>query len=132
MTEHQKQVDNLMRTLKISAQEAEELIAYDDDVEHDKKTQYDLSKEQEKETRKYRQADRKPFVPKLTTRQRKPNVLKGKLIAAFADFLDTFTDENDNFIVENLEITNKERQISFQIGEEKFDLTLIQKRKPKN
>lgn len=131
MTDHQKQVANLMSTLKISAQEAEELMAYDDDVEHDKKTAYDLSKEQEKETRKYRQADRKPFVPKLTTRQRKPNVIKGKLIAAFANFLGDFTDENDNFIVENLEITNKERQISFKIGDDHFDLVLIQKRKPK-
>lgn len=127
MTEHQKQVDNLMRTLKISAQEAEELMAYDDDVEHDKKTQYDLSKEQEKETRKYRQADRKPFVPKLTTRQRKPNVLKGKLIAE----LFTFLSENSDFEIANCEITNKERQIAFSVGENDFELTLVQKRQKK-
>jgi hypothetical protein len=40
--------------------------------------------------------------------------------------------ENSGFAVENAEITNKERQIAFQIGEDKFELTLVQKRKPKN
>ena len=34
--------------------------------------------------------------------------------------------------VENLEITNKERQIAFKIGENSFEITLIQKRKPKS
>ena len=123
--------ENLMRTLGITAAEAEEIMAYDRDVDAGKKTQYDLTADQEKETRKYRQADRKPFVPKLTKRERKPNILKGNLIAALANFLENYTNEDDEFLVENLEIVNKERQISFQVGEERFDLTLIQKRKPK-
>jgi hypothetical protein len=30
-----------------------------------------------------------------------------------------------------VEITNKERQIAFKIGENAYELTLVQKRKPK-
>ena len=35
------------------------------------------------------------------------------------------------FACENVEITNKERQIAFKIGENAYELTLVQKRKPK-
>ena len=126
MAETQK--EKIMRILNVSAQEADEIMAYDKAVDQGKATPYDLTKEQEKEVRKYRQADRKPFVPKLTKRERKPNATKGGLIAE----LFTFLSENSDFAVENAEITNKERQIAFQIGEDKFELTLVQKRKPKN
>ena len=40
-------------------------------------------------------------------------------------------ENNSQFSVENIEITNKERQIAFKIGEDMFELTLVQKRKPK-
>ena len=43
----------------------------------------------------------------------------------------TFLAENSDFSVKKLEITNKERQIAFEIGGEKYELTLVQKRKPK-
>jgi hypothetical protein len=40
--------------------------------------------------------------------------------------------ENSVNACENVEITNKERQIAFKIGENCYELTLVQKRKPKN
>ena len=126
MAETQK--EKLMRVLNVSAQEADEIIAYDKAVDQGKKTEYDLTKEQEKEVRKYLQADRAPTTYKFTKRERKPNATKGGLIAE----LFTFLSENIDFAVENAEITNKERQIAFQIGEDKFELTLVQKRKPKS
>lgn len=126
MAETQK--EKIMRILEVSAQEADEILAYDKAVDQGKKTQYDLTAEQEKETRKYRRADRKPTAYKFTKRERKPNATKGGLIAE----LFTFLTENSGFAVENAEITNKERQIAFQIGEDKFELTLVQKRKPKS
>lgn len=125
MAETQK--DRIMRVLGVDEAGANEILAYDKAVEQGKKTPYDITPEQERETRKYRQADRKPFVPNLTKRERKPNATKGGLIAE----LFTFLSENSGFAVENAEITNKERQIAFQIGEDKFELTLVQKRKPK-
>lgn len=127
MAETQK--EKLMRVLRVSAEEAEDIIAYDKAVDRGEKTKYDLTTEQEKETRKYRQADRKPTVYNWQgKRERKPNATKGGLIAELFKFLT----ENSEFAVENAEITNKERQIAFQIGEDRFELTLVQKRKPKS
>lgn len=125
-----KQVQNLMRSLKISEAEARELIAYDNKVDKAKakeKLEFDLSAEQEKETRKWRQAERKPTVYDFSKRERKPNILKGEIIQTLFNFLN----ENSDLGIENCVISNKERMICFESGGEKFDLTLIQKRKPK-
>lgn len=125
-----KQIQNLMRSLKISEAEARELIAYDNKVDKAKakdKLEFDLSAEQEKETRKWRQAERKPTVYDFSKRERKPNILKGEIIQALFNFLN----ENSDLGIENCVISNKERMICFESGGEKFDLTLIQKRKPK-
>lgn len=124
----ESQREKLMRTLKISAQEADELIAYDNAVDHGLKTEYDLTAEQEKETRKYRQADRKPTVYNFNKRERKPNATKEGLVAEIAEFLE----KNSNFDTKNVEITNKNREITFQVADDTFTFTLVQKRKPKN
>jgi hypothetical protein len=125
MAETQKQ--KIMRVLEVSEKEAEEILAYDNAVDSGMKTQYDLTKEQEKETRKYRQADRKRTSYNFSKRERKPNATKGGLIQELYKFLC----ENSEFSTENVVILNKERQIGFQIGENKFELTLVQKRTPK-
>lgn len=125
MAETQKQ--KIMRVLEVSEKEAEEILAYDNAVDSGMKTQYDLTKEQEKETRKYRQADRKRTSYNFSKRERKPNATKGGLIQELYKFLC----ENSEFSTENVTILNKERQIGFQIGENKFELTLVQKRTPK-
>lgn len=129
MSETQAQKERIMKVLNLTSAEADEVLAYDKMVEQGKKTKYDLSKEQEKETRKYRQAERGPTVYNWQNkRERKPNATKGGLIAE----LFTFLVENSDFDTKNVEITNKERQIAFAIGDDKFELTLVQKRKPKN
>lgn len=125
MAETQK--EKIMRILKVSAAEADEIMAYDKAVDQGKPTKYDLTKEQEKEVRKYRQSDRKPFVPNLTKRERKPNATKEGLVAEIAQFLA----ENSVFDAKNVEITNKNRMIAFSVAEDDFELTLVQKRKPK-
>ena len=55
------------------------------------------------------------------------NPTKANIIAELARFLL----QNATFEPENVEIANKERQITFKIGDTAFDLTLVQKRKPK-
>lgn len=125
MVESQKQ--KIMRILEVDEQAADEILAYDKAVDQGKKTEYDLTSEQEKQTRKYRQADRKPTAYNFTKRERKPNATKGGLIAELCEFLT----KNSQFSTENVQITNKERQISFSIAEDKFELTLVQKRKKK-
>jgi hypothetical protein len=89
-----------MRVLEISAKEADEIIAYDNAVDKGIKTEYDLTKQQEKETRKYRQADRRPTAYNFTKRERKPNATKGGLIQEFYKFLC----ENSEFSTKNVEI----------------------------
>jgi hypothetical protein len=54
-------------------------------------------------------------------RSRKKNDTKADLIAKFAELLEE--------TAENVEITNAERQIAFTVGENKYELTLTQKRK---
>lgn len=126
MAETQKQ--KLMRVLEVSEKEAEEILAYDNAVDSGMKTPYDLTKEQEKETRKYRQADRKRTSYNFSKRERKPNATKGGLIQELYKFLC----ENSEFNISNCEITNKERQIAFSVAENNFELTLVQKRQKKN
>lgn len=127
MAETQKQ--KIMRILQVDSKQADEILAYDKAVERGEKTPYDLTAEQEKEVRKYRQADRKPTLYKWDTkkRERKPNATKGGLISELFDFLS----EHSDFEITNCEITNKERQIAFSVGENNFELTLVQKRAKK-
>lgn len=125
MAENQK--EKIMRILEVSEQEADEILAYDKAVDQGKKTQYDLTEEQEKATRKYRQADRKPTTYNFSKRERKPNATKGGLIQELYNFLTT----GSGFEIINCEITNKERQIAFGVGENKFEITLVQKRQKK-
>ena len=101
MAETQK--EKIMRILKVSAQEADEILAYDKAVDQGKKTSYDLTAEQEKETRKYRQADRQPTAYKFTKRERKPNATKEGLVAEIAQFLT----ENSGFDAKNVKKVEK-------------------------
>lgn len=128
MFDAQKHKENIMRVLDLTSEEADAVIAYDKAVDRGEKTEFDLTDEQKKQTRKYRQADRKPTVYNWQSkRERKPNATKGGLIEELFKFLN----ENCSFNVENCEITNKERQIAFSVGENKFELTLVQKRTKK-
>lgn len=118
-----------MNGLKCGREEAERVYQYDMDLKDGVKTEYDLSQEQLKVERQMaRTGTRKaPTVFKFTKRERKPNATKGGIIEELSRFLA----ENSEFSVENVEIVNKERQIAFVIGADKFELTLVQKRKPK-
>lgn len=109
--------------------EARDILAYDKAVEAGEKTPYDLSPEQEKIAKKFAHTGTRktPTAYKFTPRQRKPNATKGGIIVELADFME----HNSNFAVVDLAITNKERQIAFKIGDDSFELTLVQKRKPK-
>lgn len=48
---------------------------------------------------------------------------------AFIESLVEWLNECDTY--GNIEITNAERQVKFTIGEDTYELTLVQKRKPK-
>lgn len=128
MAETQK--EKLMRTLKCTAEEAEDIIACDKAIDKGERVYFDLSKEQEKQAKKFANAGTRkaPTVFKFEQRKRKENPTKAAIIAEIAKFLQE-TSEN---ACENVEITNKERQIAFKIGENSYELTLVQKRKSKS
>lgn len=60
---------------------------------------------------------------------RKPDETKRLLIQMFKDAL--YENIIEEFTISNIEVTNIERIIAFQIGEDKYELTLSKKRKPK-
>ena len=45
---------------------------------------------------------------------------------------DKAIDRGEHMDFDNIEVVNAERQVKFTIGEDIFELTLVQKRRPKN
>ena len=126
----EKQIAKLMKNLDLTREEAMEVIEADKQIDKGAKL-FELSKEQEKASKKARGTGTKakqPTAYKFTQRTRKENTTKAEIIAELAKFLA----ENSENACENVEITNKERQIAFKIGENAYELTLVQKRKPKS
>ncbi len=123
----------LMKKLGITREEAIDLEGYDDDVNKNRKTQYDLTEEQRKVVMEMnRKRDHKKSGPRKV--ERKPNELKEALVMALADFLENeceFTLNEEITYCDTVEITNKNRMIHFKVGEKEFDLQLIEKRPPK-
>ena len=128
-----KQIE-AMEKWGFSAEEIADIIKSDEAIDKDEKVYFDLDPEKEKEAKKFAKAGTRkaPTVYKLDNadgkRSRKENPTKAGIIAEIAKFLV----ENSENACENVEITNKERQIAFIIGENCYELTLVQKRKPKN
>lgn len=123
----------MKKSLGITDEEVRELLAYDDEVDHTpnkgQALEYDLPPDKEKTAQKFCHTGtrKQPTVYKFEKRQRKPNDTKGGIVAELADFLASHT----QLSISDLTVTNKERQIAFSIGDNSFELTLVQKRKPK-
>jgi len=114
------QLENLMK-LGMSEAEARQVLEDDKKVDRGEKMPFDLTKDQEKEVKKYRQADRKPFVPDLKPRQRKPNMAKRDIIQVLDKAL---TD-----IADDVTVTNIERQIDFVLDGVRYRVVLSAPRK---
>lgn len=89
---------------------------------------FPLTADQKAVEKKMRQGKRAPTAYKFETKKHKPNELKEEIVSKIA----TFLSENADFNPENVEITNKNRIIVFSIGKKRFELTLVEKRPPKN
>jgi hypothetical protein len=130
MAKAESQKERIMRSLGVTAEEADEIIAYDKAIDRGERMEYDLDPEREKEAKKMANVrnHKTTGVYDLRARPRKENATKKGII----DDLFKFLTENSEIAYENVSILNKERQISFTVGEDTFELTLVQKRKPKN
>lgn len=116
-----------MDTLGISRDEAIQLIADDEEIDHMTRTSDidgDLTDEQRKSAKKARQADRKPTVYKFDTskRTRKENTGKRALIETIKEAL-------ENSGCTDLEVTNIEREIVFFANGTKYKIVLSAPRK---
>ena len=120
----QKEVKRLCG-LGFSEAEAVETVLYDDEVEHGRKTEFDLTPEQEKVAKKYTDIGSKKRSANytFTKRERKPNEAKRELIEMLKKAF-----ENAEI---DAKVSNIERQIDFSYGGEEYSITLTQHRKPK-
>jgi len=130
MAQDKGQKERIMKALGLSAEEAQAMLDYDREV--DRTTgglEYDLSKEEAKaaikQAHKGQERTRKdaPTVYKFDKRERKANLPKQEIVNKLFECLKEFT--------ENVNITNKEREIAFTLGDNNFTVTVTQKRKPK-
>lgn len=115
--------------LGMSEMEALDVVACDHEIDRGIAQEFDLDPEREKMAKKFANATtkKKPTVYDFKQRERKANPTKASIIAELAKFL---AEDSEN-ACESVNITNKERQIAFRIGDNDYELTLVQKRKPK-
>lgn len=110
----------LMEKLNCSEAEAKQIIADDAKIDKGEKM-FDLSAEQEKIAKKYRQADRKPTVYEFTKRERKADTDKSTLITLIKNAIEADCD--------SLSVVNAEREIEIFYNGRKFKIVLSAPRK---
>ena len=120
----ESQIERIMNGLKCSREEAEQILADDKAIDRGERMSFDLDKETEKQAKKWANTGTRQTTSEKTERKRKENPTKASIISEIAKFLT----ENG---YDSVEITNKERQIALKVGENAFELTLVQKRQPK-
>ena len=119
------QIARIMSGLKCSYEEALEVYECDKAIDKGERMDFDLTKEQEKNARKFVKRETMSGTKK-GVRERKVNEPKKAFIEDLVEWL------TNSETYENVEVLNAERQVKFTIGEDTFELTLVQKRKPKN
>lgn len=127
MAYNNEQVANLMKLLGVTEDEAKQIIDDDKAIDQGKPMDFDLQGEKAEVAKKLSKGVstyKKQEKPKgeLVKRNRKENPAKAEIIQQVYELLMANG-------YENVEITNKERQIAFSNGENKFEFTLVQKKK---
>ena len=120
MAKNDAKLEALLK-LGMTREEAWQVIADDDDIDHGAAKDFDLTKEQLKVAKKYTGTGTRK-APTNAKRTRKENPLKREIIQKIFKAIQEYS---------NAEITNPERMIAFSAEDENFEITLTQKRKPK-
>lgn len=111
-----KQIENLVRSLGCTVEEAKDIIEADKRIDKGEKL-FALSPEQEKASKKARQVARGTSTTP-TKREKKSDTDKAFLIGLFEEKLNEFGD------VTNLVIVNPERELTFTLNNRKFKVVL--------
>ena len=124
---NEERITELMQKLKLSREDAIELISYDEDVNKNKSTKYDLTEEQKKNVQDImRKTEHRKSGPRGTNHRQ--NELKEAIVIELAEFL---REDAQGQVYEDVTITNANRMIHFVVGDKEFDLQLIEKRAKK-
>lgn len=125
----EESIARIKKGLGVTDEEAEEIYAYDQEVEHSPRTEFDLPPQKELIARKMAHTGTRetkvPMVPKFAKKERKPNATKGGVVSEIAAFLR----EHSEFEIKYLQVPNKEGKISFMIGDKWYTWTLTEHRK---
>jgi hypothetical protein len=120
----EKRVKHLMETLKLSEEEAKQMIADDEAIDHGADL-FPLSAEQEKASKKARGTGTRAYT--FTKRERKPDNDKRELIDLFLYALEFCEMPHE---ISDITKTNIERQIDFVYNDRKFRIVLSAPRTP--
>lgn len=128
MTSYEKELDLLVEKLGISLAEAKDIKEKDKIIDRGGRTEFDLSKEQEKMAKKFANTGTRktPTVYKFDQKQKKANPTKEGIITILAESL-----KSCGLTIENLEIPNKGKLITFTLDGNNFEIDLKQKRAKK-
>ena len=130
LTKAQEKEVKRLQGLGFSETEATEMVLYDDDVEHGKATEYDLTEEQKKVAKQYTAVDSKRKNPNyvFTKRERKPNETKRTIMKWLKVLFDGFELKGE---VSSVNLSNIERQIDFECDGKQYSITLTEHRQKK-
>lgn len=112
-----KQIENLVRSLGCTVEEAKDIIETDKRIDKGEKL-FALSPEQEKASKKARSVARQPTAYNFTKRERKADEDKRYLIEAFEKLL------AEQVKADEIEIVNPEREIVFVVNDRKYKIVL--------
>lgn len=117
-------VERLMKSGRYSLAEAREIAIDDWRIDHGDRCEWEPTVEEEKAMRKATKVvgERKKSATPVK-RVRKEDEVKQELIALLAEALGAYG--------EDVVVTNKERMIAFNVGEDSFEVMLTKKRKAK-
>lgn len=118
-------IERNMKILDISREEATQMLEDDKRIDKGEKL-FTLTPEQEKASKKARQADRKKrtTVYKFDTSKRKKPENKGK-----QNIVNALTSAVEGLGAENLDVTNNEREFFFELDGTKYKVVLSIPRK---
>lgn len=125
------EIKKMMEKLEISREEAIELIQFDnneienEEVEELTKKAKPIAKEMAQVSRAPKEEKPKMAGVTTQTRKKKEDKVKQMIIDTISKALSSVAE------IENIDVTNKEKTILFQVGDENFEIDLKKKRKSK-
>lgn len=119
-----QRVKDIMKALDCTEEEALEILADDDAIDHGEKL-FELTAEQQKVSKAARSVDRKPIEAGAAKqkRERKADQTKRDLMALLQSAIESEADEG------SVALTNIERQIDFEVDGRRFRVVLSAPRK---